>query len=101
MGKAGWRWYGGRQGWGTVGLFGWSWKSNRSVGVVCGEPAGRKWGEVIKVGDMIKRFMSYPKCRSVKIINNPARPGSNHREVNYIKLQIINEKELKRTFKKY
>jgi hypothetical protein len=28
--------------------------------------------------------MSYPKCRSVKVINNPARPGSNHREVNYI-----------------
>jgi hypothetical protein len=79
----------------------WGWKSDRSVGVVCGGPAGRKWGEVNKVGDMIKIFMSYPKCRSVKIINNPARPGSNHREVNYIKLQIINEKELKRTFKKY
>jgi len=28
--------------------------------------------------------MSYPKCRSVTIINNPARPGLNHREVNYI-----------------
>jgi hypothetical protein len=28
--------------------------------------------------------MSYPKCRSVEVINNPARPGSNHREVNYI-----------------
>jgi len=28
--------------------------------------------------------MSYRKCRSVKVINNPARPGSNHREVNYI-----------------
>jgi hypothetical protein len=26
--------------------------------------------------------MSYPKCRSVKVINNPARLGSNHREVN-------------------
>jgi hypothetical protein len=42
--------------------------------------------------------MSYPKCRSVKVINTPARPGSNHREVNYIKLEIINGKELKRTF---
>jgi len=31
-----------------------------------------------------KELMSYPKCRSVKVINNPARPGSNHREVNYI-----------------
>jgi hypothetical protein len=28
--------------------------------------------------------MSYPKCRSVTVINNPARPRSNHREVNYI-----------------
>jgi hypothetical protein len=27
--------------------------------------------------------MSYPKCRSVTVINNPARPGSNHKEVNY------------------
>jgi len=26
--------------------------------------------------------MSSPKCRSVEVINNPARPGSNHREVN-------------------
>jgi len=34
--------------------------------------------------DTIKRLMSHPKCRSVKITNNPARPGSNHREVNYI-----------------
>jgi hypothetical protein len=42
--------------------------------------------------------MSYPKCKSVEVINNPAKPGSNHREVNYIKLQIINEKALKRTF---
>jgi hypothetical protein len=28
--------------------------------------------------------MSSPKCKSVEVINNPARPGSNHREVNYI-----------------
>ena len=28
--------------------------------------------------------MSSPKCRSVEVINNLARPGSNHREVNYI-----------------
>ena len=34
----------------------------------------------------IKRLMSYPKCRSVEVINNPSRPGSNHKEVNYIKL---------------
>jgi len=34
--------------------------------------------------DTIKRLMSSPKCRSVEVINNPARPGSNHREVNYI-----------------
>jgi hypothetical protein len=34
--------------------------------------------------DTIKELMSYPKCRSVEVINNSARPGSNHREVNYI-----------------
>jgi hypothetical protein len=34
--------------------------------------------------DTTKRLMSSPKCRSVEVINNPARPGSNHREVNYI-----------------
>jgi hypothetical protein len=34
--------------------------------------------------DTTKRLMSSPKCRSVEIINNPARPGSNHREVNCI-----------------
>ena len=28
--------------------------------------------------------MSSLKCRSVEVINNPARPGSNHMEVNYI-----------------
>jgi len=28
--------------------------------------------------------MSFPKCRSVEVINKPARPGSNHREVNCI-----------------
>ena len=33
---------------------------------------------------MIKELMFYPKCRSVKVINNPARPESNHKEVNYI-----------------
>jgi hypothetical protein len=32
--------------------------------------------------DTTKRLMSSPKCRSVEVINNPARPGSNHREVN-------------------
>ena len=35
-------------------------------------------------GYMIKRLMSSPKCKSVEIINNPARPGSNHGEVNCI-----------------
>ena len=36
--------------------------------------------------DTIKILMSYPKCRSVEVINNPARLGSYHKEVNYIKL---------------
>jgi hypothetical protein len=34
--------------------------------------------------DTTKRLMSSPKCRIVEVINNPVRPGSNHREVNYI-----------------
>jgi hypothetical protein len=41
---------------------------------------------VMAHGSLIKRLMSYPKCRSVEVINKPARPGSSHREVNYIKL---------------
>jgi hypothetical protein len=35
-------------------------------------------------GDTIKELMSYSKCRSVEVINNLTRSGSNHREVNYI-----------------
>jgi hypothetical protein len=31
--------------------------------------------------DTTKELMSSPKCRSVEVINNPTRPGSNHREV--------------------
>ena len=34
--------------------------------------------------DTTKELMSSPKCRSVEVINNPARLGSNHREVNCI-----------------
>jgi hypothetical protein len=30
------------------------------------------------VVDTTKRLMSFPKCKSVEVINNPARPGSNH-----------------------
>jgi hypothetical protein len=37
-----------------------------------------------KILDTIKELMSSPKCRSVEVINNSARPGSNHREVNCI-----------------
>jgi hypothetical protein len=36
------------------------------------------------VVDMIKELMSYSKYRSVKVINNLAKPGSIHKEVNYI-----------------
>ena len=36
------------------------------------------------LNDTTKSLMSSPKCRSVKVINNPARPGSNHKEVNCI-----------------
>ena len=34
--------------------------------------------------DMTKRMMSSPKCRSVEVINNPARLRSNDKEVNCI-----------------
>ena len=34
--------------------------------------------------DTTKRLMSSSKCESVELINNPARPGSKHSEVNYI-----------------
>jgi hypothetical protein len=40
--------------------------------------------------------MSSPKYRSVKLINNPIRPESIHKEVKDIKPQIIIETELKR-----
>ena len=38
--------------------------------------------------DTTKRLMSSPKCRSVEVINNPARPGSNHKEVNCINYKL-------------
>jgi hypothetical protein len=37
-----------------------------------------------RLSDTTKRLMFSPKCRSVEVINNPARPGSNHKEVNCI-----------------
>jgi len=37
-----------------------------------------------KPTDTTKELMSSSKCRSVEVINNPARPGLNHREVNCI-----------------
>ena len=40
--------------------------------------------EMWLAADTTKRLMSSSKCRSVEVINNPARPGSNHREVNCI-----------------
>ena len=42
------------------------------------------WDALTEISDTTKRLMSSPKCRSVEVINNPARPGSNHREVNCI-----------------
>jgi len=56
---------------------------NYSLGIILGQT----FDDIFSiVADTIKELMSYPKCRSVKIINNPARPGWNHREVNYIEL---------------
>ena len=45
--------------------------------------------------DTVKELMSSPKCRSVEVINNPARTGSNHKEVNYNN----NNNKLKRTLR--
>jgi hypothetical protein len=45
--------------------------------------------ESVAIIDTIKELMSSSKYRSVEVINNPARPGSNHREVNYIIIIII------------
>ena len=39
--------------------------------------------------------MSYPKCKSIEVINNQEKPGSNHKEVNY---NNNNNNELKRIF---
>jgi hypothetical protein len=43
--------------------------------------------------------MSYPKCKSVEVINNPTRPGSNHMEVNYNDDDDDDDDELKRTLR--
>jgi len=54
----------------------------------------------LKYLDTTKELMSSPKCRSVEVINNPARPGLNHREVNCINYKKkIAEKELKRALR--
>jgi hypothetical protein len=47
------------------------------------------------VVDTTKELMSSPKCMSVEVINNSARPGSNHREVNCInyKKEIDNNRQ--------
>ena len=42
------------------------------------------YSNVIGITDTTKRLMSSPKCRSIEVINNPARLVSNHREVNCI-----------------
>ena len=36
------------------------------------------------VPNTTKKLMSSSKCRSVELINNPTRSGSNHRKINYI-----------------
>jgi hypothetical protein len=55
----------------------------------------------LKYLDTTKELMSSPKCRSVEVINNPARPGSNHREGNCInyKKKDNNEKGVEESFK--
>jgi len=45
--------------------------------------------------DTLKWFISCLRYKNVKVINNPARPGSIHKEIHY-KTQTIKEKKLKR-----
>jgi len=54
---------------------------------------------MMRLIDTIKWLMSFPKCMSVKIIYNPTRPRSIHKEINYTKPQIIKDTELKRTLR--
>jgi len=49
--------------------------------------------------DRTKKLMFSPKCRSVEVINNSARPRSNHREVNYINNNNNNNNKLKRALR--
>jgi hypothetical protein len=58
----------------------------------------RRWSIRRCIFNTTKKLMSSPKCRSVEVINNPARPGSNHREVNYINNNNNNNK-LKRALR--
>ena len=44
----------------------------------------RKKIDEVVANDTTKRLMSFLKCKSVEVINNPARPGSKHKEVNCI-----------------
>ena len=68
----------------------------------CGSADPLVWVYAQHVGaamrcDTTKRLMSSPKYRSVEVINNPTRPGSNHKEVNYINNN--NNNKLKRTLR--
>jgi len=40
--------------------------------------------------------MHFLKCKSIKVINKPERPGSIHKKVKNTKPQIIKETKLKR-----
>jgi hypothetical protein len=42
--------------------------------------------------------MSSLKCRSVEVINNPTRPGSNHMKVNYINYKQQQQQEVDENF---
>jgi hypothetical protein len=59
---------------------GWRMDSTAQTAPMDSENNNENW----VAADTTKRLMSSPKCRSVEVINNPARPGSNHREVNCI-----------------
>jgi hypothetical protein len=44
----------------------------------------RRDRDVPSTSDITKRLMSFSKCKSVEVINNQARLGSNHLEINCI-----------------
>jgi hypothetical protein len=54
------------------------------LGIIEGKDQSALEKNLEEEDDTTKELMSSPKCRSVEVINNLTRPGSNHKEVNCI-----------------